>query len=320
LDLGTIPFGSSGSGTFEIRNEGDDPIRILGIGPSGCDCATLALTLPDRLGSPKVRPEYRGMNLDLQPGEMATLEIVLDTSRYREPVTWKSGRIPLILEGQTPASLDYAADIWTPFWVEPWSIPFGNVGIRAQASGFVVVRAQEAKEFTPLSPPEVDGWAITTSRVLDTETCTWKIQVTAPEELPEGPFQQEFSFKTDLQNAPTLKFFARGVAHPDIAHSPKRILIRPSVGETESALSIRALSENLELQTPELQLEEPIPDLDVQLETVQVGKLFRVHFNYSGPDPTETIQSTLIINTHDSEIPSIRVPVSVLPKIPSPPR
>ncbi len=314
LDLGTIPFGSFNEGSFEIQNQGTSPLRILGIGPSGCDCATMALHLPDRPNSSPIRPEYRGMNLVLQPGERATLDIVLDTSRYREPITWKSGRIPLIVEGHPPVGLDYFADIWTPFWVEPWSIPLGEIGIRSRATASAVVRSQEAEEFTVLTPPDLDGWKIETKRVDTDATCAWELNVTAPPELPEGPFQKNFVLRTDLAGAPPLKFSVRGNVLPDIAHSPSRLLLQPNGQVVSTVLSIRALPDDLFLSLPQFALLDLIPGLEAQLETVQEGKLYRLHIKFSGEAPLETVKTHILIKTGNTETPQLKVPLFLLSK------
>ncbi|MCH2112808.1 MAG: hypothetical protein MK213_08120, partial [Planctomycetes bacterium] len=133
LTLPQIPFGGKGEGQFSLHNTTSEVVSILGIGPTGCDCAEVKLIIPATGDVFEVSPQ--GMSVPLNPGMEAELHLTLDTSRYRDPVTWKTGRIPVILDRGPYLPLDYEADIWTPFWCEPWAIELGDVPMNESASG-----------------------------------------------------------------------------------------------------------------------------------------------------------------------------------------
>ncbi len=316
LEFPPIPFGSAARSEFHLRNRSAQPVTITRIGPTGCDCALLDLVLPSRpAGQRTLRLDPRGIHLVLKPGEKAVLGLVLDTSRYREPVSRKIGSFPLYLEGEPPLVLEFAADIWTPYWVEPWSVDLGPVGVRQRARAVFGVRSHDDTRFNLVAPGEIDGWKLKTRKVSgEKEASAWRIEVTTPEELPQGPFSKEFRIHSDLPGGPPIRFAVQGVAGPDVLAKPKRVILLRGDGPADEAtveIQARAWKSRVEILGAEIEGDLQ-GDLEVSWKTLIPQQRFEVTLRARGPAPASPRRGILHVRTTDADIPRLDVPVSVV--------
>ncbi len=312
LDLGSVPRGERTSGVWTLRNTGAEPLRILRIGPMPCSCGRAELVLPERgSGSRRVRVDGSAMNLSLAAGESAEVHFTFDSSRYRQPISRKVLSIPVILADYPSPVLETGVDVWTPFVVEPWAIQLGEVGIREQASGFVLVAAHDTPRFGLDLDTEVEGWRVVSRRVSSGELDSYQVTVTAPMELPEGPINQEFRFHTDLPGAPVVRFFVQGIAVRDIGFSPARVLFEPAAGRSTSEL--RVLHRGLDAELGSLILD--VGDLPIELteQTVEAPDQRLLILRWTGEVPQGLKSGRLRIRTGDENVPVLEVPWSVMP-------
>ncbi|MDG1404639.1 MAG: hypothetical protein P8R35_00305, partial [Planctomycetota bacterium] len=165
LQFDTIQYGQKATGTWVLKNTSGSDVVVRRIGPFSCQCVTANLRLPQR--SDSLRP-LRGdiINLTILPDETAEIVFTLDTARYRKPVSRKIGSIPIVFAEHPGMVLEWAADIYTPFVVSPWSIQLGNIGLRQQASGRAVVAAHDANEFILDIDGEYHGWHVISNAVV----------------------------------------------------------------------------------------------------------------------------------------------------------
>ncbi len=312
LRLPRIPFGKGAAGQFLLRNEGSEPLTITGIGPTGCDCAVADLLLPGRPpGEDRVRVQDRGMRVSLAPGEEAVLELTLSTLRSRQPTRFKASAIPLYVEGYDYLALEYSADIWVPFWAEPWAVQLGTVGIRERKPGLVSVRALEEEEFEILAPDQIDGWELEVEQV-SLHPSAYNIHVTPPPELPAGSFLQEFELNTSLPEMP-VRFSVIGMAVADLAYSPQRLLLRPDEGVTAATASLRMLPSDRLLRVLEARAEtEEGLALPVEVEPVEPGRSYRVEVSLPADGAGGAKRATLTILTDDADQPEVQIPVQIL--------
>ncbi len=314
LDLGSVTFGERRSGVFRVTNPGEEEVVISRIGPFSCSCASADLVLPDRGGAEARRRLDGGrLGLALGPGESAEVHFVLDTSRYRQPTSRKVGSIPVVLRDGPGQTLQWGADIWTPFQVEPWLTDFGDVGMRERPEGFVLVVSHDTLEFSVDVDQEVDGWTVKSDRVSSDDSArrSFRITFTAPAELPEGPFRQDFVFHTNLQGAPPIRFSAQGRAVPDISLSPGRLLLDPGRGRGKA--EVRVVQRAVGGELGRLRL-GPLPEGLELIEELAVEANARVlRFVWTGAAPVETLHDVVVIHTEDEEQPEIRLDLSVLP-------
>lgn len=315
LVLDRIPFGSVGLGTYRIANTGPQPLVIRQIGPADCTCVELELELPQGPAGPgKVRADPAGMHVELASGAVAALHLKLNAARFRDPKSRKIGSFVLAFEGFAPLVLEYAADIWTPFWVEPWAVDLGTVGARDRPTARVMVRGHDVEEFALLAPDEMEGWSLQATRVDQPGPALWRVDVTAPPELPLGGFGQEFRLATDLPGAPPVRFVVQGFAEPDVAWTPRRLLFPPGERPRAVDILVRARPEGLRLALPQSELEgEGAPLLAVSVEPVEPERVFRVRVTCSGPEPERALAGKLLLRTGCPELPTIEVPYHILP-------
>jgi hypothetical protein len=307
LEFPRITFGESSLAWYELRNQGSEPLSITRIGPSGCQCAELRLELPERPPEQRfARVPDGGPPLVLAPGESARLGIKLDTSRYREPRSRiQRAGFPVMIQGHEALVLEYAADIWTPFQVEPWAVEMGSVGVRERPTGVVGVQAHDETDFHPIVPEEVDGWRFE-MRGGGGEKPSFRILVTAPEELPLGPFLKEFQFRTDLAGAPPIRFTVQGVAEPDITWSPRKLSLLP--GRT-AAVEVWTRAVGGTFRVTDARVIAAFPKgFQVAIEPVEEGRRYRVLLTYEGSVPEGGMEGALRALTDHRERRTLAVP------------
>lgn len=320
LELPPVPFGGREEGVYRLRNIGDRSLRILRIGPTGCGCAVPRLELPARSGPERdLRLDLGEVEVTLAPGEEAILHLALDTSRFREPVSRRHGSFPIVLDGHPPLVLEYTADIWTPVQVEPWAVDLGRVGVREQPVASVLVKGHDAPHFRLLPPAEADGWRVDAVPLPGGEVDLWRVTVTAPPELPEGPFHQEFRIPLDLPRALPVRFTVMGVAGPDLVWTPTRLFFPPEGGRLALDLRLRLRARGATLPPPEVEI---LPEgggesgLALEVAPDEPGRSYRVRLIRLAGPPAAPRRGVLRIHTSWEEQPVVEVPWFLAPAPP----
>ena len=312
LDLGSVTKGERATGMWILRNVSPEAVHVSRIGPSGCQCASLELVLPDREGQRKNITDGQLLDLVLAPQERAEVHFVLDTARYREPISRKVGAVAVVLRDHPYVMLEWAADIWTPFAVSPWEIDLGEVGLREQPRGRVLVSAHDDEDFGLSVDAVMDGWKVKSARLTaDDDRALYELIVVAPPELPEGGFQQNFKFLTTLAGAPPVSFTVHGVARPDLTVSPSRVMLDPDSGRKEMRVELR--NRALGGLAADFQIEGLAPGLEAVERDEQPGPRRGFTLRWSGAAPAAVVKGVLILRTGDSERPTLEVPYSILP-------
>lgn len=315
MTLDRVAFGDSTTGVFHIRNTSDEPKRLLRIGPANCSCTTLTLRLPDRPGFEPRRVNGGQLDIELQPQERAELEVLFDTARNRRPISRRTDSFALIVEGARGVGLQYSVDVWTPFWMEPWSVDLGRVGATARAQGFASVKAHDEEEFDLIVPEEVDGWIIQTKRIPGAAVPSFNLEFQAPDELPIGPFQVHIPVRTDLQQSPELTLQIVGIATPDVDWSPRKVVLRPDEnGSSSESVRLNSTSPHTDVVLKVAAL-SGLPEglVRVQSDALEVGRSYRVQMDVARA-PSERLEGELVLVLDSEDTPQIRIPVVVLPR------
>jgi hypothetical protein len=311
LELGRVPFGDRREGLWTLENRSARTLEIVRAGPLGCQCAQAALALPDG----RVIDVADGLPISarLAPGARAELRFVLDTARYRDPISRKVGAVPLIFADAPPLVLEWAVDVWTPFAVEPWDVDLGAVGVRQRAQGRVLVQGHDDDDFGLEVEAVEDGWSVRSRRLSGAgEKALYELLVTAPPELPEGGFQRAFRFLTDLPGAPPVRFTVRGVAGPDLALTPARVFLDPANGRGEARVAlVQRARDGLVLR---LEVEGLPPGLQLAEADAEPAARREFLLRWSGAPPAETLRGALTVITGDAERPRIKLPYTVMPR------
>jgi hypothetical protein len=312
LDLGSVTFGQRSEGTWTLRNRSDRPVAISRIGPSGCQCASLELELPARGTPARIITDGPPLELTLAPGEEARVHFLLDTARYREPISRKVGAIGVHLREHPYLTLQWGADIWTPFAVSPWAIELGEVGVRQRAQGRVLVSAHDDEDFGLAVDAEQDGWRLLSRRLTpEGGRALYEVAVTAPRELPEGGFQKEFLFNTTLAGAPPVRFFVQGIARPDLTISPTRLLLDPQQGRAEARVTVTHRGQGSHVL--DLLVEGLAPGLSIADRDEVAAARRGFTLRWTGDSPAAAVKGVLRVHTGDREQPILELPYSVLP-------
>lgn len=316
--LDPVPFGESGQGLFTLRNESDQDQIVQRIGPASCSCTSLRLLFPERAGAAPLELTGRDQDIEIRAGETVQVEVTFDTARLRRPVSRRTDGFAVMVRGQPGSMLEYAVDVWTPFWVEPWAVELGRVGVREQASGFATVKAHdEDGEFELIVPETVEGWRIET-RAVETGSADFAIEFFAPEELPLGPFDVRVPVRANLPDSPTLTVSVRGIAVPDLDWSPQRLSLLPDANGQASAtvnLVSRATERPLGLRAVIFEgLPEDYADaLQATSRTVKPEQAFAIDITMQRP-PATRLEGRLVLVTDDPDQPRIDLPLVVRPR------
>jgi len=314
LQFGTIQYGQKATGTWVLKNTSGSDVVIRRIGPFSCQCVSANLRLPQRGDS--LRP-LRGdiINLTILPDETAEVVFTLDTARYRKPVSRKIGSIPIVFADYPGMVLEWAADVYTPFVVSPWSIQLGNIGIRQQASGTAVVAAHDANEFILDIDGEYHGWHVESNAVMleGHQRSAYELVFTAPPEMPEGQFSENFSFKTNLADAPPVKINVQGVARPDIYAQPQRLLFDPSRNKlSQEFVIVQTAVGQIAPKLDSDAFAEQGFELEYSSNSDALVSIYKI--KYVGTPQAQGTNGTLKIITNYDTQPSIDLSYTILPQ------
>ncbi|MHC4380774.1 MAG: hypothetical protein ACYSU1_06770 [Planctomycetota bacterium] len=315
LDLGSVTYGQRTSGTYHLRNASEEPLTISRIGPFSCQCVSAEMILPERGEAAAQRLDGKRINLVLQPQESMEIHFTLDTARYRKPASRKVGSIPVVFPDHPGVVLEWGADIWTPFAVEPWSIDMQEVGMRERPQGTAMVAAHDSDDFRlDVDRQFEDGWSVQSRQVsVVGARLAFELTFTAPEVLPEGPFQREFRLHTDLQDAPPVRVTVMGFAKADLSVSPSRIVFDPSRDRLEAQLIFQQRAAGADLSGLDLDglLEG---DLEIVSQEQIDPQRLMLQLRYVGGPADKGRNFTLEIPTDDPSTPVLEIPVTVMPQ------
>lgn len=316
MHLDPIPFGESREAFYTLTNTTDESIFIRRVGPTGCSCASVPEIIFDSrppVGE-VVRIDPSGCRVEMMPGEQARIRLILDTARYREPISRSHGSVPVWTEGHEGALLlEWGADIWTPFWLEPWSLQLGAIGAMEKAGGSISIAGHDTDAFDVLVPASMHGWKLTKTKAPREGANLYIIRIEAQDELPLGPLNQEFVLYSNLQGAPPIRFWVQGLVEPNLSWSPRRILLLPGRGRSSAELIVLNRNPEIPLRLSPPSLEGISPDsLLVNLGESQGNRQQGIQILWKGPPPAEDLEGWIQVETGMDNFPALRVPILVL--------
>ncbi len=113
FDFGAVPPGTTVHGTLSIESVGDAALLVSRVGV-GCDCARLHLSTSGRPNVPIDADDLGRTELTLAPGEKATLEIRVDTSKLAIGTWSKRCLIYCSDAAKSPLSIPCSLEIEKP--------------------------------------------------------------------------------------------------------------------------------------------------------------------------------------------------------------
>jgi hypothetical protein len=318
LILEPVRFGDSRTARYQLRNPSDEAVVLDRVGPASCSCTSLTLHFPQRADAAPIDLTGTQQEIEIQPNEAFEIEVLFDTSRLRRPVSRRTDSFAVMVRGARGMILEYAIDVWTPFWVEPWSVDLDRVGVRERAQGFVSVRAHDADQgFELIVPESVDGWT-TNIKTFEGGGADFAVEFTAPEELPLGPFDVRIPIRADLPDSPTLTVSVRGVAVPDLDINPKRVTLIPDAsGKAQEEVQLISRNPARALGLRAVVVEGLPPEVSAHLATsteiLAPEKAFLIRLDLRQA-PSERVEGRLVLVTDDPDQPRIDLPLVLRPR------
>lgn len=314
INFGEIPFGERKTSSWILKNTSSEKVTIKRIGPFSCQCVSALLYSHSEVnnGTP-IRGEI--LNLELSPQQEIRIEFTLDTSRYRQPISRKIGSIPVVFAKHPGLVLEWSADIYTPFVVEPWLIDLGDIGIRERAQGRAIIAAHDSNDFILDIDGDYQDWHVKSAPIelKDFKRSAYELTFVAPEELPQGPLRLEFSFQTNLVKAPPIKLSLQANVKPDLFLSPKRLIFDPSRKKNTQQLTIR-----------QTDLNATVPKLDSQIFLKKGLKIKKINggrddsllyeVEYVKDFDGKGFNGDIILPTNYAPQPTLKLSYTVLPE------
>lgn len=178
LDFGRVTRGQTVTKEVELSNVGDQPLRLRKINVD-TEAVRLKLSTPTRLNVPIQTKDEGKTGLVLQPGEFATLQISVDTSKLSAGESKHQCFVYSSQEGRAKTTIPFSMDVRTPekpaAGSQPASVPFP--GAHPEGGG-------PAEPIEAMGQAELDRTEHDFGEVLrgDTPTTTFEIKNTHGEQ------------------------------------------------------------------------------------------------------------------------------------------
>ncbi len=262
VDVGRVAKGEAIEHTFEIRNEGTAPLKIVRVKPT-CGC-TVA--------------KYDEV---IAPGESGSLQARLDTSEFRGPIA-KSIRVFTNDAGNPELSLVIKADVRAQIDVSPGYARFVVVhgekyGTRKQIvwspdhPQLELTRATSPYDFVEVSYRKLEPGDSDYRK----DSNRWQVDVTLAADAPIGPMADYVRLTTNHPRQKTVRVPISGIVRPILSVTPQVADFgrRDPSQEHQATLEIKNLSSmavDVESATTDLE------GLEAEVEAVEAGRLFNV--------------------------------------------
>jgi hypothetical protein len=294
-DFGEIAAGSVVKHTFKFSNTGSSTLEVTKVNTS-CGCTTTGDW--DRVVEPG---EEGAISIEFAAGSVS------GKTRKNLTVISNDPRKPLYM-------LQITANVWTPIEVKPRSLVFQYDSASPTGETKVVKIKSNLKEPLVLSAPEwsQEAFDVKLEEVVAGKEFALKIRTLPP--VGKGTLSAPIRVRTSLTNPASLSVHAMAVERQPLMVSPRRIFLpaQPLTNETRSVVTIRGLSVN-PLALSEAAIN--VPGVEVKLEEVQPGRLFRLTPVFpEGFHLQSTQRVELSVKTSDPRRPRVWVPV--VPRIP----
>jgi hypothetical protein len=290
FDFGEIPAEKQVTHRFEFKNTGTATLEIERVQTS-CGCTTAGEW--DRV---------------VEPGASGSIPIQFNPGRFRGKVL-KTVTVFSNDPEHRHVTLRVGGSIWTPLEVVPRSLVF------QYDSGSSTGETKIAKILSHMDEPlklSAGQFSHESFKVELEELKPGKefaLRVTTVPPVGTGTISAPITLKTSLTNPATLSVQALAVERQPILVSPSRLYLSsgPLKAPARPAVTIRSTTANpLSLSEPTVNL----PGIDVALDEVQPGRLFRLTPSFpEGFELQATQRVSLTVKTSHPRRPLITIPV-----------
>lgn len=262
VDVGRVAKGETVEHSFEIRNEGNAPLRIVRVKPT-CGCTVT---------------EFDDV---IAAGETGSLRARLDTTEFRGPIA-KSIRVYTNDAATPELTLVIKADVRAQIDISPGYARFVVVhgeeyGTRRQIvwspdfAGLELKRANSPYPFVEVALRKLEPGDSDYRK----DSNRWQVDVTLASDAPVGAMADYIRLTTNHPRQTMVRIPVSGMVRPILAVTPKVADFgRRDPGEEHRAtLEIKNLgSTAVEVESAESDL----PGLTAEVEAVEAGRLFHV--------------------------------------------
>ncbi|MFP3937469.1 MAG: DUF1573 domain-containing protein [Phycisphaerae bacterium] len=288
-DFGVVGNVGTLSHTFVLRNDGDEPLKILNVATcSSCTNPELSRT-------------------EIPPGE--TAELATEASVYG-----KSGKVSLEVRIRTndPArrnlTLELRAVVETWVSINPLRVSFQRTADDEAASRHVSVRATDKVEPFDITALETDvDWLEAESRTLDDGRHRITVRTVPP--LPRGWHEANLRVRTDSEKIGSFDITIRALIIGELMVWPEKISLLDSDADSRVRRHVDVLPGKVD--KVEIVSVQPPVAMDVEIEpTGMDGKGRRIWLK-DIPVSSDLDGRELVIKTDADEMETIRVPFEV---------
>ncbi len=294
-DVGRVAKGEVVEHAFEIRNEGDAPLRIDRVKPT-CGCTVASY---DEV---------------IAPGTSGTLEAKLDTAEFRGPIA-KSIRVFTNDTSNPEVTLVIKADVRAQIDISPGY------------ARFVVVQGEDygtkrqiiwAPDFPTLKITRVISpfdYVHVTNRQLEEgdsdyrrDENRWELDVALTEEAPTGPMADFIRIVTNHPRQKVVRIPVSGIVRPILAVTPQVA----DFGRRETTLEHQATLEVKNLGRTAVTVESASTDVEgltAEVESVEAGRLFNLVLTLEKGIEKGRFRGTVTIKTTSPDQPTVEVDV-----------
>jgi hypothetical protein len=296
VDLGVLFKGVKVTHTFVLRNEGTEPLRLLGVEPV-CHCTVAEV------------------DEEIAPGATGKLTAVLDTLSL-------SGKGSSVLrlasnDPQSPTALSLGYDVQVRLTGKPGFARWASTQGEREGTIGNTIWATDEKDFDILAVESPHPYirasfrpATEAERNPKIAGKQWRVELTLDAAAPVGPITGEALIRTDHPDQKLAPLPVSGFMRPTLFVFPER-------GEfgtlAADRLPLRATFKVTNFATEEIAVtgaESTIEGAELIVEPVEKGREYQVRIVLPAGMQTGPFQGTVAIRTDSAKAPVVEIPVS----------
>jgi hypothetical protein len=294
-DLGTTSGVQSVTGSFVVRNNGDEPLIIDGIGTS-CGCTRASVEKKEIAPGASV-PLSFSINL----GDTTGLVVSSLTIGSNDPVT---PRATLICRVKIPALYE----------AEPRDIVLGDIGRGEVTNVTVEVRRLDGAPLVISEAAPSRKTIKVTVEPVNNDSSRAYIRVKFPADTQLGRFNESLKIHTDDPVKPSLTIWITGRVVGDVVWSPAVLFWSlPGAGTVRGPAAERKIT----VSAPRLpgpftvrNVTSTVDRVTVELRALEKDRKYEIVATLSDP-PSKTVMGMVTFETNAESQPTIAVPVTI---------
>ncbi|MEI6566367.1 MAG: DUF1573 domain-containing protein [Verrucomicrobiota bacterium] len=305
FDFGKVKMGDLVKHTFYFTNIGSGILNLSNVQPS-CGCTAAG-----------------DWTRQVEPGKTGIIPVQFNSANFNGQVH-KTVTVTSSDPIQPAVMLQINGTIWRPIDINP-QFAILNIPSDGPANSSIVRVINNTDEPLTVFPPESNNPKLTATLHTNIPGKEYQFVISAVPPLTSGNFQGQITAKTSSTNMPLLTVTAWANVQPAVMVMPPQIVLPPAPlgGDTTPTITIQNNSSSL-IQVSDLSIS--ISNITPQLHQTVPGKTFSISVPFpKGFELPAHIPAELTLKTTHPQAPSIRIPITQIPRatpvgIPAPAR